>query len=196
MLFNYPSGLTENFNRSGAYMPGQITKSGWKLAPSLNTRSQDPRIEFGQVVKRKVTDTGLPYASAIETNDTADKIYGIAVRDVVSQSQADYGAFQVQYIYTYFPGQPITVLKEGYICVPVQNGTPAVGGKVYVRVAANVANANLPIGGIEAVNTPNETVELTGATFESGPLFPMNGTSTTPTQDVATSQCAIIFISK
>lgn len=193
MLFNYTSGLSEVFNRTGSYVPGQIAKSGWKLAPALNTLSSSPAIEFGQVVKRVVDANGLPYASAIESGDTADVIYGIAVRDVTSQSTLDLGVTP-QYIYSYHPGQAITVLREGYICVPVQNGTPAVGGKVYVRVAANADNANLPIGGIETTLVAGETVELPGATFESGAYFPFNGTSVTPTESIATSQCATIFI--
>lgn len=194
MLFNYTSGLSDVFNRTGSYMPGQIAKSGWKLAPSLNTLSNEPRIEFGQVIKRAVTDAGLPYATSLVAGDTADAVYGIAIRDVVSQSQADYGAFQASQIFTYFPGQPISVMRKGYIAVPVQNGTPAVGGKVYIRVAANAANANLPIGGIEAAEVEGETVELPNAVFESGAYFPMNGTSVTPDESVATSQCATIYI--
>lgn len=194
MLFNYTSGLSEVFNRTGSYLPGQLTKSGWKMAPSLNTLSNQPRIEFGQVIKRAVNAAGLPYATSIAAGDTAANVYGIAIRDVVSQSQADYGAFQASQIYTYFPGQPISVLRKGYISVPVQNGTPTVGGKVYIRIAANEANANLPIGGIETAAVEDETVELPNAVFESGAYFPMNGTSVTPTADVATSQCATIFI--
>lgn len=194
MLFNYTSGLKDTFDRKGAYLPGQIAKSGWKLAPSLNTLSTGPRIEFGQVVKRATTEAGLPYATSFAGNETAKDIYGIAIRDVVSQSQADYGAFQVAYIYNYFPGQPVSILREGYICVPVQNGTPTVGGQVYVRVAANDDNPNLPIGGIETAEVEGETIAYPGATFESGAYFPMNGTSVTPTAEVATSQCATILI--
>lgn len=194
MLFNYTSGLTETFNRSGAYMPGQIVKAGWKLAPSLNSLSTEPRIEFGQVVKRALTAGGLPYATSLAVSDTEANVYGIAIRDVVSQSQADFGAFQAQYIYTYFPGQTVSVLREGYISVPVQNGTPTIGGSVYIRNQTNSANQYLPIGGIEATSVSGENFQWTKATFESGPYFPMNGTSVTPSQTVATSQCATIFI--
>lgn len=194
MLFNYTSGLKEVFDRNGNYVPGQIAKSGWKLAPALNTLSTEPAIEFGQVVKRGITAEGLPYATSIATGDTADDIYGIAIRDVVSQAQANFGASTTSYIYTYHAGQGVSVMREGYIAVPVQAGTPTVGGKVYVRVAANTANPNLPIGGIEATAAAGENVEWEGATFESGAFFPMNGTSTTPSASVATSQCAVVFI--
>ena len=194
MLFNYNSGLSEAFNRVGSYVPGQEAKVGFKLAPALNTLTTEPAIEFGQVVKRAIDSNGLPYATAIESGDTADDFFGIAYRDVVSQNQVQFGPFSTSYIYTYTPGQPVSVMIGGYICVPVQNGTPAVGGKVYMRVSASSSNTNLPIGGIEATAEGATTVELPNVTFESGPLYPFNGVSTSPTATVPTSQTAIIFI--
>lgn len=194
MLFNYNSGLNEAFIRTGSYVPGQEAKTGWKLAPALNTLTTNPAIEFGQVVKRAVDGNGLPYATSIASGDTADDFYGIAYRDIVSQSQVAYGPYSTSYIYTYTAGQPVSVMRSGYICVPVQNGTPAVGGTVYMRVSASSSNANLPIGGIEATAEGATTVAIPNATFESGPFFPFNGTSTAPTASVPTSQCAIIFI--
>lgn len=194
MLFNYTSGLSESFNRTGCYMPGQEAKTGFKIAPALNTLSTNPAIEFGQVVKRAIGSNGLPYATSIASGDTADDFYGIAYRDIVSQNQVQFGAFSNSYIYTYTPGQPCSVMTGGYICVPVQNGTPTVGGKVYMRVSTSSSNANLPIGGIEAVAESTTTVELPNVTFESGPFFPMNGVSTSPTASLPTSQCAIIYI--
>lgn len=193
MLFNYNAGLKETFDRKGAFMPGQIAKTGWKRVEAINTKSTDPRIEFGQVVKRKV-ENKVPYAVAIEASDTADKIYGIAVRDVVSQSQVTFGANTVSYIHDYAAGQGISVMREGYIAVPVQKGTPQIGGKVYVRITASDSNTYLPIGGIEAEADGVKTIELPNAEFVSDAYFPMNGTSVAPTENVATSQVATIFI--
>lgn len=189
MLFNYASGLKDTYIRTGSYLPGEITKTGWKQAPSLNSAIA---IEFGQAVKRVVTGA-VPIASPIETSDTAADLYGIAVRDVQSQSQVTYGAYTKSFISNYIPGQGITVIRKGWVCVPVQNGTPTIGGTVYMRVAANSGNANLPIGGFETSNSSGECVAI-NATFESGPIFPMNGTSTTPTASVPTSQVAVIYL--
>lgn len=194
MLFNYNSGLKESFDRTGNYMPGQEAETGFKLAPALNTLSTEPAIEFGQVVKRAIDGSGLPYATSIAAGDTADDFYGIAYRDVVSQSQVQFGPFSTSYIYTYTPGQPCSVMTGGYICVPVQNGTPAIGGAVYMRVTASTTNTNLPIGGIETAADDGKCVQIPNATFESGPFFPMNGTSVTPTASIPTSQCAVIFL--
>ena len=193
MLFNYNSGLKMVFDRDGAYLPGQLAKIGWKLAPTLNTLSTDPAIEFGQAVKRVVDANGLPYATAIATGDTADKFYGIAVRDVRSQSSVTYTANGTSFIHQYMSGSPISVVRSGYVSVPVQNGTPVIGGKVYVRVTASATNANLPIGGIETAADEGKCVEIP-ATFESGAYFPMGGSTTTPSATVPTSQCATIFV--
>lgn len=57
------------------------------------------------------------------------------------------------------------VLKRGYMTVKVNAGTAAIGGTVYVRVAA--ATGPKPLGGIEAVADATNTVALTNAAFES-----------------------------
>lgn len=195
MLFNYTSGLTETFNKGGSYLPGQTTKIGYKLAPALNSLDTVPAIEFGQVVKRVIDANGLPYAANIESGDTASDLYGIAMKSVASQSQVVYSGFTKSFISTYVAGQAISVVKAGYITVPVQNGTPVVGGTVYMRVTASTTNANLPIGGIETAADDGKCVALP-AVFESGSLFPMNGVTVTPTADIPTSQCASIFVNK
>lgn len=188
-LFNYGSGLKDTFVRTGSYLPGEITKSGWKQAPSLNSAIA---IEFGQAVKRDVSGA-VPLAVNIAASDTADDLYGIAVRDVQSQSQVTYGAYTKSFISNYIPGQGITVIRKGWVCVPVQNGTPTIGGTVYMRVTASDSNANLPIGGFETSSDSGKCVAI-NAKFESGPIFPMNGTSTAPTATLPTSQVAVIYL--
>lgn len=192
-LFNYTSGLKDTFIRTGSYMPGQIAKTGWKQAPALNSLTTNPAIEFGQAVKRAVDGNNLPYAAAIQTGDTAADLYGIAVRDVVSQSQVSLGAFTNSYISTFTPGQAVTILRKGWIAVPVQNGTPTIGGTVYMRVTASETNVNLPIGGFETAADDGKCVAIP-ATFEGVATFPMNGISTTPNETTATSQVAVIYI--
>ncbi|WP_011298544.1 structural cement protein Gp24 [Cupriavidus necator] len=55
------------------------------------------------------------------------------------------------------------VMRRGYMTVKNNAGTPAIGGQVYVRVAA--AAAGKPIGGIEAAADSTNTIAVTGATF-------------------------------
>lgn len=189
MLFNYNSGLKDTFIRGGSYLPGQIAKAGWKQVLSLNTNEA---IEFGQVVKRDVSGA-VPFAVALEASDTAADVYGIAVRDVQSQGQVNYGVFTKSFINSYNPGQPVSIMRKGFITVPVQNGTPTVGGTVYVRVTASSGNTYLPIGGIETAADEGKCVAIK-ATFESGALFPMNGVTTAPSSSVPTSATAVIYL--
>lgn len=196
MLFNYNSGIKETFNRKGSYLPGQITKNGWKMIDAINSRTNDNAIEFGTVLKRLIdNNTKIPYVTSIEEDDVYTVFYGIAIRDVVGQSSANLTSPEANFIKTYHKGQQISVMREGYVCVPVQNGTPIPGDQVYVRVAPSLENPNLPIGGIEAIAALG-TVAWKGVTFESGAYFPVKDTNTQPTQLKETSQCATIFINK
>lgn len=63
----------------------------------------------------------------------------------------------------YAPKEPVSIFMRGSINVKCYNGTPALGGPVYVRVAANESLPNAPIGGFEAVadSTSSNTVLLT-----------------------------------
>lgn len=196
MLFNYNSGIKETFNRKGAYLPGQITKSGWKMVDAINSRNSDDAIEFGTVLKRLIdNDTKIPYVTNIVEDDAYTTFYGIAVRDVISQHTTNLASPNANFIKSYYKGETISVIREGYVCVPVQNGTPIPGDQVYVRVKPSLDNPNLPIGGIEAIAALG-TVAWKGVTFESGAYFPVKGTNTQPNQTTETSQCATIFINK
>lgn len=145
MLYNYNAGIKELFNNKG-YLPGQSTNvSDFKVVEAMNTNSA---IEFGQVVKRE-PNSNKPLAVNIEEDDAYNVFYGIAKRDIVSQAQVDYSG-EANIISSYGKGQPVSVVREGMIAVPVQKGKPVVGGQVWVRVKPSLDNSNLPIGGIEA----------------------------------------------
>lgn len=193
MLFDYSSGLKEEFNRKGSYMPGTIAKSPYKICESVNSLSTNPPIEFGIVLKRKVTDNGLPYVTTIEEDDSFTEFYGVAVKDVLSQSSVNRNDFQNQLIYTYIAGYPISVLKSGYVAVPVQNGTPIATHQVWVRVAPSTENPSLPIGGIEAEGSVG-CVAWKGVFFESDGYYPLKGTNAGTTTNGTTSVCATIFV--
>lgn len=192
-IFNYSSGLSDVFNRLGSYLPGNIVKSYPAVVETLNTLSSNDPIEFGQVVVRGVTSDNLPYANAVQTTSTASDFYGVAVKDVTSQFQ-----LTDSMVTSYRAGQPISVLTKGYIAVPIQNGTPTVGGQVYVRTTADSTITNLPIGGIEAnaSSAPTGTVAWEGATFASGILYPVaQQQASTTVLEGFTTGVAIIKIS-
>lgn len=90
--------------------------------------------------------------------DTAAQFVGVAAREVKSAlNYLDQGAG------AYAPGEAVPVFMRGCINVKCQNGTPTLGGKVYVRVAANEAIPTAAVGGFEAAAdaTAANTVELT-----------------------------------
>lgn len=62
----------------------------------------------------------------------------------------------------YAPGEPVGVFMRGSINVKCNNGTPVLGGPVYVRVTANEELPNAPVGGFEAQadSTAANTVQL------------------------------------
>lgn len=69
----------------------------------------------------------------------------------------------------YAPGEPVGVFMRGSINVKCNNGTPAVGGAVYVRIAANEGLPNAPVGGFEAVADSSNSVQLTNCEWGGAP---------------------------
>lgn len=194
MLFNYNSGIKEIFLRKGAYLPGQIAKSGWKLVESVNSLNTNPAIEFGTVLKRQIEPTTkIPYVTQIEEDDEPSDFYGVAVKDVTSEISVDLASTNARIIKNYLNGVAISVMREGYICVPVQNGTPITGEQVYVRIMPSMTNPSLPIGGIEALASQG-TIAWKNVFFESGPYFPLEGNNISTSADTPTSQCATIKV--
>lgn len=70
----------------------------------------------------------------------------------------------------YAKSEPVSVFQRGAINVKCQNGTPALGGAVYLRLVANSALPNAVIGGFEAAadSTAGNSVLLTNCEW-AGP---------------------------
>ena len=119
----------------------------------------------------------------IVANDAATAVAGVVMSDLKGQHFINDSG--VQYVYQTAKGQSATVLRNGYIWVPVQNATPTIakGGAVYMRNKASTTNTALPIGGIESSAVSNENVALTNFEFTGLVGFPCtgqnNGTTTT-----------------
>ena len=109
---------------------------------------------FGKIASGKFVPVGA--------SDVAASVYGLLIRPFPTQ-----GANASDPLGTSVP--PTTglanVLRSGYANVKVNAGTAAVGGTVYIRVAA--AAAGKPIGGIEAAADSTNTIVVAGATFMS-----------------------------
>lgn len=189
-LFNYGSGHSRVFLEKGAYLPGRLTETGWKLARSFSMDTEKP-IEYGEVVKFKDGDEGR-IVVPLEAGDSIDDVAGIVVRTFNQIANVEYGANQSQFVYRPGKGQNVSVAVKGLIAVPVQKGEPAYGDKPLIRIDEDTTNAELPIGGIEA-GSPEEgkTIEFEGATFRGTRTFPMTS-STTENTGNGTGQVAVI----
>ncbi|MCI8510816.1 MAG: hypothetical protein HFE83_02320 [Lachnospiraceae bacterium] len=89
---------------------------------------------------------------AWKTTTTANQFMGIAVRGVKSALD-----FLNQNEGVFRPGEAVPVLKRGCVNVICQVGTPAAGGKVYIRIKKNEAKPNAVVGGFEAAEDKTET---------------------------------------
>ncbi|EBM0567322.1 hypothetical protein NXJ56_001021 [Salmonella enterica] len=149
-------------------MPGQsiLYAPGYGY-PGASTRPSHSTIEPVMLDSAKpFADNGLPGKKTggkfvpLEEGDTADVIYGIRVRSYPFMSDEDVSR-QLSTPYNHTGD----VMVRGYIAVKVNAGTPAEGGKVWVRVKGETSDK--PLGGFEAAAdaTAGNTVELKIARF-------------------------------
>ena len=185
-IFNYTKGYDViKFDTIGACLPGYAST----LAPIFASFAgivADDYVENGQLVKVVRDTTGKMNALTIKgivANDAATVVAGVVMSDLKGQHFINDSG--VQYVYQTAKGQTATVLRNGYIWVPVQNATPTIakGGAVYMRNKASTTNTALPIGGIESASISGENVALTNFEFTGLVGFPCtgqnNGTTTT-----------------
>lgn len=97
------------------------------------------------------------------TGHTADDFVGVAARELKSAL-----TYLEQDVGEYIPGETVSVLKRGCVNVVCQVGVPALGGKVYVRVASNEGIPTGVVGGFEAQADGANTVELTNCRWRGG----------------------------
>lgn len=149
---DFPHGFAGSY----AYQPDMIVKTrpAGGAAP----------IPFGTPLKYATGTNGN--VVAMGAGDTATAFVGFASREIKSSIN-----YLDQGVGGYAPDEPVSVFMRGAVNVKVQKGTPAMGGKVYVRVTANSSYPTAVVGGIEAeADTPESgaslTVELPGCVFE------------------------------
>jgi len=98
----------------------------------------------------------------IDSTFTADKFVGITGSAVKSAfnylEQGERGG-------EYAPKEPVTVIQRGSISVICADGTPIIGGAVFVRI---IENGDKKIGDLETVLDGSDNVELTNAQWGSG----------------------------
>ena len=118
----------------------------------INTRPLGgaANVPFGAPLIYSGTNVVLMGAGA-----TAPQFVGIAAFEIKSsltyltQSQGQYA-----------PNDPVPVFMRGSVNVKCQKGVPALGGAVYVRIAANATYPTAAVGGFEAEADAANTVKL------------------------------------
>ena len=141
----------------GASMPNGFAGS-YARQPDMivNTRPAggNAQILFGAPLEYNASGAVVPMGAG----STAAKFVGVAARELKSALN-----YLSQDVGAYAPGEAVPVFMRGSINVKCQNGVPALGGKVYVRVVANESIPTAAVGGFEAVAdaTAANTVELT-----------------------------------
>lgn len=93
-------------------------------------------------------------AAAIESGDTADVFYGVLTRSAPSVSDSSTGNADTDYVQS--------ILRKGFVNVACKQGTPAIGGAVYVRVTADTGKL---VGDFETAADSGKCVAITGATW-------------------------------
>lgn len=112
--------------------------------------------------------TPLIYSSgtvvAMGASATAAQFVGIAGREIKSAL-----TYIEQSPGQYMPNEAVSVFMRGSINVYCQRGTPALGGTVYVRIAANGTYPSAAVGGFEAEADSTNTVALTNCQWAGAP---------------------------
>lgn len=144
---NFPHGFAGCY----AYQPDMIVKT--------RPAGGDAPFAYGTPLKYATGTNGnvVPMGAG----DAATAFVGVAAYEVKSATN-----YLAQGEGVYAPKDAVSVFMRGAVNVKVQKGTPALGGTVYVRVAANASYPTAVVGGFEAEADGNNTVALTGVQFE------------------------------
>lgn len=128
-----------------AGIAGEVTRDG---AVIFNAQL-DADIAAGSVVKI-VTNKAV----AIASGDAAADVFGITTRSAPAITDASTGNLE--------SGNVAGVLRKGFINVVCKQGTPAIGGAVYVRITADTGKL---VGDIETTADSAKCVAIAGAVF-------------------------------
>jgi hypothetical protein len=160
--------------RMPAGFPGDVNRTHpCSIEPAIND-SAHPVAYVGYPVL--VNPTSNDVRGVLGTDTGITLIYGVAVRAFPLQQATADGPYGAQNFGAYVPpaGQPIDVLKQGYIMVQVNVGASSVakGSTAYVRITIGGSSpAGAVVGGFEGANDATSgalTVALTNAVF-NGP---------------------------
>lgn len=155
-------GIELNYGYPGSFtrlIDTIITPRTLKSVITNDVETEDS-VQFGEPV---ILNTDNTY-SRFGAGGTAATFVGIAVREVKQTIEYYDGAG------SYVPSEVMDVMERGSIAVKCNVGTPTAGGKVYIRVAANVAVPLGVIGQFEADSDTINTIEITNARWKTGKI--------------------------
>lgn len=148
--FRMPSGI-----------PGALSRPGTSMVMEANViDSTLPPASYGIPV---VVDATSLKIRNVKAADVAASVYGFLVRPFPTQSSTT----------AYGSAAPVAnsigdVMRMGYLCVKVTNGTPVKNGAVYTRTVLNGAIPAAVLGDVEAVADGTNTFAIPGAYFTGG----------------------------
>lgn len=147
--------MTAILTRMSQGFPGDVTRQSQSTIEAQIGVVATPFPAYG-VVGKISAGAFVPFAGA----EAATAVYGILVRPYPTQ-----GANASDPLGTAVPKTSgvLDVLKRGYVAVKCNNGTPAINGTVYVRVAT--PSGAKVIGGFEATADSTNTVVVANAIF-------------------------------
>lgn len=122
----------------------------------IDTHPADGTFPFGAGVVYTSDGVDIPGNSAV-----AGDFVGVACREVKTPTN-----YLSQNAAGYVPYDAVPVIKRGCVNVLCQNGTPALDGDVYLRVAANASYPNAVVGGFEAASDTTYSVKLTNVKWK------------------------------
>jgi hypothetical protein len=140
-------------------VPGDLSRQQ-AIVESYQNFVTTPVLFYGLPVKMSASPDSV---TGIVAADTSAVVLGFAVRKFYGYTRA---AGSESFGSGAPPDGPIDIMKEGYMVVRNNFGTPVKEGAVHVRIA--VPSGQRVIGGIEAVADGANTFVLAGANFTGG----------------------------
>lgn len=153
--------------RMASGIPGDISRRQFSIVDSQLPNVSKPFSAYGRPGKM-VAGKFEP----IENGDTAANVEGFLVRPYPTQTaNADGAGISI--------GKIVDRMLQGYMTVHNYAGTPAIDGQVYMRVAG--ADADHPIGAIEAADSHTNVGAATGGNTGDGTIGTVSTVATAQT---------------
>ena len=146
-------GTTMNYGFAGNY-----ARQPDMIIGSFEVSKDSSPVKFGEPVFLNADGT----VSTFREGGTEETFVGVASSEI--KTTFDYNSMEGVYL----PGQLASVMQRGAISVLCNVGTPAVGGKVYVRTEENSAAAGSVLGGFESEPDDPNTVQIKNCVWRTG----------------------------